>query len=446
MKSQKANGNKHNMKWWQLSLFGVGCTIGTGFFLASSIGIKLGGPSVLIAFLLAGLATYFVFDALSKMTANDPQKGAFRYYGKKAYGHWAGFSIGWAYWSSEMLIMGSQLTALSIFTRFWFPNIPLWIFAIIYAVLGLIVLLAGGKKLSKLENVFAVMKIGAILMFIVIGVVFLFGFVDGEKPIEVKKTMNDFFSPGFMGFWSSMIFAFYAFGGIEVMGLMATELKEPKEAPKSGRAMLLLLTIIYILSLGLALLLVPWKKFGTEDSPFVTVLETFNLTFISHVFNGVLIIAGFSTMVAAFYGVTTILVSLAEDGDAPHLFAKKGKLAIPIPALALLVVGLIASIVMALVLPKKIYEYVTTGAGLMLLYNWFFILLSAQRLNDPNTKEKVKNIAGMGLILFGVSGTLVDGINRPGFFISMGIVLLIGIVVWFMSRIWKREKMNEGKM
>ena len=67
-----ATKENHEMKWWQLSLFGVGCTIGTGFFLGSSLAIKMAGPSILIAFALAALGSYFVFDALSKMTAKQP--------------------------------------------------------------------------------------------------------------------------------------------------------------------------------------------------------------------------------------------------------------------------------------------------------------------------------------------------------------------------------------
>src|ERR1700719_151260 len=115
-------GNEEKLKWWQLSLTGVGCTIGTGYFLGSSIGIKETGPSIVISFVLAALGTYIVFNQLAKMTAKDPQDGSFCYYAKKAYGRWAGFSCGWNYWSSNILIMGSQLTALSILSKFWFPH------------------------------------------------------------------------------------------------------------------------------------------------------------------------------------------------------------------------------------------------------------------------------------------------------------------------------------
>lgn len=82
-KASSANEEQANLTWWQLSLIGVGCTIGTGFFLASGIAIKMTGPSVIIAFIMAATATYLVFEALAKMIASDPQKGSFRTYAKK---------------------------------------------------------------------------------------------------------------------------------------------------------------------------------------------------------------------------------------------------------------------------------------------------------------------------------------------------------------------------
>jgi L-asparagine transporter-like permease len=431
---------KNEMKWWQLSLFGVACTIGTGFFLGSSLAIKMTGPSILIAFVVAAIGTYFVFDALSKMTSKDPQKGGFRTYAKKAYGRWAGFSSGWVYWCSEVLIMGSQMTALSIFSRFWFPKIPLWIFATGYAILGLTVLLIGVKVLNKMENLLAVLKISAILMFIIIAALALFGVIDGDRPIQFPKSTKDIFPGGIKGLWSSVIFAFYAFGGIEILGLMATNLKNPKEAPKAGKVMLFTLTTIYILSIGLAVIMVAWNAFNSKESPFVIALDAYNLSFVPHLFNAALIIAGFSTMAASLYAVTSVLVTLAEEGDAPALFSRTGKLKVPLPTLILTMVGVAASIVAALLMPNRIYEYITTAAGLMLLYNWIFILTSSRKILKLTIKDKIKYSIGAILILIAVSGTLFHDTSRPGFFISLIFVGVIGVITFIMHFKWKKKK------
>lgn len=440
---------ENSLKWWQLSLIGVGCIIGTGYFLGSSIAIKMTGPSIVLSFMLAAIGTYFVFDVLAKMTASDPQKGSFCAYAKKAYGRWAGFSCGWVYWSSEILIIGSQLTALSIFSRFWFPDMPLWVFAAGYALLGLIVVWAGTKGFERVENLFAIIKVAAILMFLIIAALALFGILDGGKPnLKIPDAAHELFPRGFKGFWSSLIYAFYAFGGIEIMALMAINLQNKEDAPKSGKIMLILLTIIYVLSIGLAVTMVSWQSFNTKESPFVIALESYNLDFFPHVFNGALIIAGFSTMAASLFAVTSLLVTLAEEGDAPSFFAKKkrtgqretNKEKPPLPAIGLTTAGLASSVVLALLMPGKIYEYMTTAAGLMLLYNWFFILLSSGRLLQLTSLDKVKRILGMVLILLAVSGTLLQKTSRPGFWISLLFVVIIGLVVLKMQAVWKKAE------
>ncbi|XYJ24265.1 hypothetical protein ACSE3M_12555 [Bacillus velezensis] len=107
------------------------------------------GYSALISFLIAGLGTYFVFEQLAKLSAKQPEKGSFALMRERLSALGLGFSNGWVYWSSEMLITGSQLTAISLFTKHWFPNVPLWIFASIYAVLGLLIIFTGLSVFQK---------------------------------------------------------------------------------------------------------------------------------------------------------------------------------------------------------------------------------------------------------------------------------------------------------
>lgn len=437
---KKGNDDKSKLAWWQLSLIGVGCIIGTGYFLGSGIGIKMTGPSILISFILAGLGTYIVTDALMKMAAKDPQKGSFRSYAKKAYGSWAGFSSGWVYWFSEMLITGSQLTALSILSRFWFPNVPLWLFAAGYAILGVIVVIIGTKGFERAQNIFAIIKIAAIFMFIILAVAVLFGLFGGSsKDFTISRSMDEFLPSGMMGLWSSLIYGFYAFGGIEIMGIMAPRLKNKEDAHKSGTIMLMILTTIYLISLVLATGLVSVDKFNSDESPFVSALAKYNLDFFPHVFNGGIIIAGFSTMAASLFAVTSMLVTLSEDGDAPKLFSRKGKLKVPPFALGLTICGLIASIILSFAMPDSVYEYITTAAGLMLLYNWLFILVSFPRLIKATSFDQVKRFLGMALILLAVSGTIVHDSSRPGFFVSILFVGLVFIVL-FVMHLKKKKK------
>lgn len=428
--SSKAEEDK-KLKWWQLSLLGVAGTIGTGYFLGSGLAISIGGPAVLLAYILAAVGTYVVFDALARMTAEHPEQGSFRSYAKQAFGSWAGFGSGWVYWFSELLIMGSQLTALSIFSRFWFPAVPMWMFAAGFAVLSLCIVFFGNKGFDRVENVLAIIKVAAIVMFLLLAAALLAGWIGGSKYTpKVPLDYPALFPSGMTGLWSAFIFAFYAYGGIEVLGIMAFRLQKPEDAPKAGKVMLLALAVVYVLSIGLAVIMVPAGAFNPKESPFVLALRSDQLAFVPHLFNGVLIIAGFSTMTASLYAITSMMMTLAQEGDAPRLFSKKWKKKYPFNALCLIAAGLSGAIMMSLWLPGKVYEYITTAAGLMILYNWSVILLSSGRLLKPAKLSGVKRWTGLILIGAAVTGTLFHRLSRPGFYISLLIVSLIALSDW----------------
>jgi L-asparagine transporter-like permease len=430
--STKATPTKTaTMTWWQFALLGVACTLGTGYFLGAGIGLTMGGASMLIMFIFAALGTYLVLDALLQMTNANPQQGSFRTYAQLAYGHWAGFSCGWIYWGSQLMIMGSQLAALSLFTRFWFPTIPMWLFAMIYACLGVSVILLGAKAFERSEHIFALIKVAALLMFLLLAGAAVLGWISGGlHPLSFPVTKDTFLPSGLRGSWSSLIYAFYAFGGTEMMGLFAMRLRKQSEASKSGTIMILLLAILYIVSIFLVLTLLPLHALHEKKSPFQVSLESYPLPYVPHVFNAILIIAAFSTMVASLFAVTAILVALAKDHDAPQIFTRltSGKRQIPYPALVLTTGGMAVTVVLSLLLPEAMYTYISTAAGLTLLYIWLFILLSSGRLLPSSPWSFAKRWGGILLIGSAISGAAFHPTTRPGFWISLLFIVLVALI------------------
>jgi len=151
----------------------------------------------------------------------------------------------------------------------------------------------------------------------------------------------------------------------------------------------------YMISIGLAVFMVSYKLLSEKESPFVTALSSYPLTFFPHVFNGAIIMAGFSTMSASLFAVVNLLVTMAKDGDAPNIFTKKMEKfrKLPLPSLVLAAVGLSASIVTALLLPGKIYEYITTAAGILQMYNWSFIIISAYKILKVKIQDLVLGVS-----------------------------------------------------
>lgn len=154
-------------------------------------------------------------------------------------------------------------------------------------------------------------------------------------------------------------------------------------------------------------------------------------------------------MTASLFGVTNLLVTIADDGNAPSLFMQKIKKLkdLPLPSLCLGVLGLLGSIITALLLPGKIYEYITTAAGILLLYNWSFIILSSFKILESKAWSKATGVFGMLLIFAAVSGTLLEKEIRPGFFISLLFVVIIGLAAIFMKfKVWNKNKAMAAKM
>lgn len=233
IKERKARGKGDKITWHQLTLIGIGSVIGAGFFLGTGLSISIMGPSVLIGYFIAGTAAFLAFAALSEMTVSDPQEGSFRVYAKKALGHGGGFVCGWMYWTAGVLIMSSEVTALSTFSRYWFHHVPLWIFAAIYSCLGLGINLLGVKDFGKIESLFAIVKSSTLVIFILFGLITVFGWLPASYFVHPPEggifTHNSSWFPhGFKGFWTGILFVFFSFGGIAVVGIASNELEKKK--------------------------------------------------------------------------------------------------------------------------------------------------------------------------------------------------------------------------
>ncbi|WP_408009215.1 amino acid permease [Pseudalkalibacillus sp. A8] len=443
-KKEKQLRKGKGLRWWQLSLIGIGSIIGAGFFLGTGLSIKIAGPSILIGYLIAGLTTFFVFSSLAEMTVNDPETGSFRTYARKAFGHSAGFLSGWMYWLSGVLIMSSEIVALSTFTQFWFPQIPLWIFSIIYAVLGFGINLLGVKNFGQIESLFAIIKLSTLIIFIAFGTLFLLDIINPNDIVSVNQPgIGDLFPNGIGGLWAAMIFIFFSFGGIAVVGVASSELESKKDVPKTGVGLIITLVSIYIVCLFFVLEMVDWTIINESESPFVTALSAFQIPYLDTIFNIIIISAAFSTMVGALFSISRVMVSLAKDGDAPKILKEKNNRGVALPALSLTAIGLAISILFSYLLPGTMYEYVTTSAGVMLILNWVIILASQIRLHPTYAGNEgtfkafgfpYTSYIGIAVILIAISGALVHMNQRIGLFISIGMILLIFICSKFISK------------
>lgn len=441
---KKLKNKDNKINWWELALIGIGSIIGAGFFLGSEIVIRLAGTGSIWVYVLSGITAYIVFTALAEMSINDPEEGSFKDYACKAYGCKFAFISGWIYWLSGVLIMASSVIALSVFTQFWFQDIPIWLLSVIYSAVSFFIVLLGVDDFAKTESIFALLKIVVLIVFILFGLLIFLEIIDFSETSKIEHIQ--WFSQGIMGPWQGMIYALLPFCGIGTIGILSTDLDEPRNILKSGRVILLSLLILYTIPLFIILNFVPIEKIQQNQSPFLTLLLQYNFPWVDSIFNSILILATFSTLVGSIYCITKMFHAMADHGDAPRIFTKINKRKVPTNALYLSASGLIGAIVFSYLLSETIYEHLIGCASIMLVSNWIIILLSQRKLrkNEKNMQKFIYKMAFfpwlnyLGLII--VIASLVGALTYRGLRYSViGTVIIIIFLYYIACRVHRND-------
>ncbi len=258
---------KNGLSTFQLTMMTLGTVVGGSFFLATAIAIKSAGPSIILGFILGGILVYFILSALSEMTVANPHPGSFRTYAAEAYGPFMGYLVGWVYWTGLVLAMSSEATAAALFIKSWFPYLSLPLLSIIIVGAVTFLNLLGASLLSKLESGLAAVKLIAIVIFIVLALVLILGLTAGRAPIGLGAIQTAVFFPnGIGGLAGSMLIVIFSYAGFEVIGLAASEARNPqKTVPRAIKATVISLIGLYIAVIALLLPLIPTSALSNKQ-------------------------------------------------------------------------------------------------------------------------------------------------------------------------------------
>lgn len=371
--------DKHGLSAFQLTMLALGTVIGGSFFLGSAIAIKSAGPSIVVGFIIGGIMVYIILNALSEMTVANPHPGSFRTYAAEAYGPFLGFLVGWVYWTGMVLAMSSEATAASIFIKSWFPYLSLPLLSIGIVVAITLLNLLGASLLSHLESTLAAVKLLAVITFIVIAVVLIFGLLPDKPPIGLGEAQNTMFFPnGIGGLAGSMLIVLFSYAGFEIIGLAASEARDPHNTiPRAIRATVLSLVGLYIAVMALLLPLISTGRLSATISPMVQALNFRGLGVAAGAVNFVLVTAILSTMLAATFGLGRMLRSLADNGDAPGFLIDKGD--VPLKGILFSGIAMLLSVSMSYVLPDRIYIFLISSGGFSLLLAYLVIMVTHLR-------------------------------------------------------------------
>lgn len=368
---------------WQLTMMAMGCVIGGSFFLGSAVAIQAAGPAIIISFILGGILVYFILFALSEMTVANPDSGSFYTFTAQQFGPGAGFVIGWVYWTGMILAMSSEATAVSILIREWYPNISIPIIGSLIIIAVTLVNLLGASKLSKLESSLSIVKIFAVIAFIIIALLLIAGLIRGVNPIGLGELRTETLMPGgIKSIAGSMLIVIFSYAGFEVIGLASSEAEDPnKTIPRAILYTVVGLVGLYILSTIALLPLIPTAELSEEVSPMVAALSRWGMGWAGRLINFVLVTAILSTMLASMFALGRMMRSIADEDHAPSWL--KDKKDVPYRGILFSGFAMLLGLGAGLFFPR-VYLFLISSGGFATLLTYAAILATHIRFRKCN--------------------------------------------------------------
>jgi L-asparagine transporter-like permease len=403
----------------QLTMMAIGGAIGVGLFLGSSVTIRLAGPAVILSYLLgAGIALIMSY-VLTEMAVVHPVAGAFGVYAEKYLNPWAGFSVRATYGVAQIIAIGAEVTAAGIYISYWLPNVPQWIWVVLVSAALVALNSMQVNRLGEFEYWFAMIKVAAIVAFIIVGLALIFG-VGGRHAIGLANLTHHggFLPAGWKGVWFSLTITVTSYMGVEIIAVTAGEAQHPEVTiPRAMRNIVYRLIGFYVLAIAIMVTMVPWNQTGSASalsgSPFVTAFAAAHIPFAAAIMNFVVLTAALSSVNTNLYLATRMLFSLGRGGYAPAWMGKASSNGVPHRALLASTAGIIAAILLAIFAPKNAFLmlYGTAVAGM--LFVWLVILSTHLRFRISITPERLLS--------------LPMRLPAHPFFTVLGIVLLLAI-------------------
>jgi gamma-aminobutyrate permease len=365
----------HGFKQRHITMLSIAGVIGAGLFIGSGHAIAAAGPAAILAYVMAGALVVLVMRMLGEMAVASPDTGSFSTYADRAIGPWAGFTIGWLYWWFWVLVIPLEAIAAAAVLNTWFPGIETWMFAFGITALLTITNLFSVAKYGEFEFWFAMLKVIAIIAFIVLGALVLFDFLP-ERKVSGLSTLiaqNGGFMPnGFGAVIGALLTTMFSFIGTEAVTIAAAESKDPaRNIAKATRSVIWRICLFYLVSIFVIISIVAWNDPHLPvQGSYQRALEIMNIPHAKFIVDIVVLVAVASCLNSAIYISSRMVFSLAKRGDAPGFIANTTRKGVPAFAvIASTVIGLLTT-ALNFFAPSEVFGFLlaTSGAIALLVY------------------------------------------------------------------------------
>jgi len=394
---ERERGLRRELSARRLTMIAIGGAIGTGLFLGSGFAISLAGPGVLVSYAFGALIALLLMGCLAEMTVAHPTSGSFGVYAEYYLGPLAGFLVRYAYWTCIVLAVGTEVTAVALYMRFWFPTLPGWLWIVAFSGLLIGVNARSVNVFGAVEYWFSAVKVTAIVVFIVLA-----SYIVWRAPSAVPAAAADvsarggaaaigfrnytahggFLPRGVWGAWVAVIVAIFSYLSIEMIAVAAGEIA----ITRAFRSTVFRLILFYLLTLALVLAIVPWTAAGIEESPFVKVMRALRVPAAAGIFNLVILVAALSAMNSQLYITTRMMFSLSRAHQAPRRFGLLNRRGVPVQALLFSSIGIALATVLSIVAPKSAFILMVSISAFGAMFTWMMIFITHYRFRRVHAR------------------------------------------------------------
>ncbi|GAA3371620.1 amino acid permease [Streptomyces antimycoticus] len=445
-------GYSKSLKARHVNMIAIGGAIGTGLFLGAGGRLKDAGPSLAVAYAVCGIFAFLVVRALGELVLHRPSSGAFVSYAREFLGEKGAFVAGWMYFLNWATTGVADITAVATYTHYWgmFTDIPQWVIALIALAVVLTVNLISVKIFGELEFWFAIIKVGALVVFMAIGIFLLVTREQVAGTSTGPSLITDHggvFPHGVLPMLLVIQGVVFAYASVELVGVAAGETENPEKImPKAINSIMWRVGLFYVGSVVLLSMLLPSDSYSGDQSPFVTVLSKIGVPAAGGVMNLVVLTAAMSSLNSGLYSTGRILRSMAMSGSAPKFTGAMSRTQVPYGGILLTAFFCVLGVGLNYVVPDKAFEIVLNFAAIGILSTWAVIMLchllfwrraQAGQLTRPGYRlpgSPYTEIVTLGFLASVLVLMWADGGPSRLTVMALPAILAALVIGWFASR------------
>lgn len=447
----------------QMRMIALGGTIGVGLFMGATSTIKWTGPSVIFAYLIAGIFLFLVMRAMGEMVYLHPTSGSFANFASDYIHPVAGYLTAWSNIFQWVVVGMSEVIAVGEYMNYWFPDLPQWIPGVIVVALLAGANLVSVKAFGEFEFWFAMIKVVTIILMIVAGFgLIFFGLGNGGEAIGLSNLWSHggFMPNGWIGFFFALSIVIGSYQGVELIGITAGETKDPQKNIKSAvNGVIWRILIFYIGAIFVIVTVYPWDELGNIGSPFVATFAKVGITFAAGLINFVVLTAAMSGCNSGIFSASRMTLNLSQKGMLPKFFGKVMKNGVPIWTVLAIAIGILIGAFLNVILPlfikgaDSIFVYVYSASILPGMVPWFMILISHLRFrkNHPDELDghpfkmpggAITNYITMAFFIMVLIGMLFN--KETVVSVVIGIIFLLFMTLFFFLKGY--HKLSKDKL